>query len=166
LTTDQITVVDWLANTSGQYQIERVEFADGTVWGAAALTANALVVTGTVGDDALSGTVLADTLRGMQGNDTLTAVGYGDTLDGGDGTRVLSTTGSGHDSLDWLYTLSSDRARLREQSRMSDGQTTMAQEVQGLIHAMAMFSAPAIGESSGSATFQDSFPPLAATSWG
>jgi len=87
---DQITVTNWFANANGQYQIERVEFADGTVRDSATLTASALVVTGAAGADALVGTVFADTLRGMGGNDTLTAVGYGDMLDGGDGDDALN----------------------------------------------------------------------------
>ena len=84
---DQITVTGWF-KASTQW-VERIEFADQTVWSATALTAAALVVHGTAGDDTLTGTAMNDTLRGLGGNDTLQGGRGTDVLDGGDGHDVL-----------------------------------------------------------------------------
>ncbi|MGA0608934.1 calcium-binding protein [Caldimonas sp. KR1-144] len=111
---DQVTVQSWFAKTDGEFFIEQVAFADGTVWTAAELTTMALVVNGTEAADTISGTVFTDTLHGLGGNDTLTAVGYGDTLDGGDGSDTLTVGsdasatllgGAGNDTLqaDYAY---------------------------------------------------------------
>ena len=69
--TDKVTVKGWYS--SANYQVERVEFADGTAWDSATLTAQGLVVVGTAG---------ADTLTGVSG--------YSNTIDGGAGKRACS----------------------------------------------------------------------------
>ena len=84
---DKITVKGWFANTG--YQIERVDFADGTIWNSTSLTLAGLEVTGTAGDDVMTGTVMEDILHGGAGNDTLFSTYSGDTLDGGDGNDLL-----------------------------------------------------------------------------
>jgi Ca2+-binding RTX toxin-like protein len=84
---DKVIVKDWFESTNKQ--IETVEFAGGMVWNAAALTAAALIVTGTAGDDVMTGTVMNDTLRGMAGNDTISAGAGVNILDGGAGDDTL-----------------------------------------------------------------------------
>ena len=86
--------------------INRVEFADGTVWTAAQLYELSKIAT--VGDDSLYGSFGDDSIDGLDGNDTLYAgVGVdtlsggdgGDSLYGEDGDDVLSG-GGGNDALD------------------------------------------------------------------
>ncbi len=84
---DQVTVKGWF--TSAANWVESIAFADLTVWSAADLTAAALVVNGTAGDDTLVGTAMNDTLRGLAGNDTLSGGRGTDILEGGDGHDVL-----------------------------------------------------------------------------
>jgi Ca2+-binding RTX toxin-like protein len=95
--TDQVKVQNWYG--SGSYQLERIEFADGTVWNGADLTTQCLVVSGTEGNDTLSGVeAYGDTLYGLGGNDTLYGYGSNDYLDGGPGDDVLDG-GAGADTL-------------------------------------------------------------------
>jgi len=70
-TTDQLTIYNW--GSGNDYRIERVEFADGTVWGTAELPSqlSGLPLIGTSGDDYLYGDSGNDTLNGGAGNDTL-----------------------------------------------------------------------------------------------
>jgi len=70
--------------------IERVSFADGTVWGDD--------TQGTVGSDTLVGTFLGDKFYGLEGDDTLTGGSHGDDfLDGGLGVDTM-TGGIGDDT--------------------------------------------------------------------
>ncbi len=88
---DQLTVANWFGDGAGRYQVEQVSFADGTTWSSAQISALALEVTGTAGDDALSGVRdFVDVLHGGAGNDVLSSYGTGDTLDGGDGDDTLN----------------------------------------------------------------------------
>ena len=101
--TDSVAVKNWYTSAgSVANQVERVEFADGTVWTAAQLTAQALAVTGTVGNDTLSGlTYYGNTLYGMAGNDTLNGGNMADILFGGQGADLLQG-GSGDDDYRYL----------------------------------------------------------------
>ena len=90
--TDKVIVANWFisANTSA-YKLDRVDFANGTQWAQAALTAQALVLTGTAGADTLNGIdTYGDTLNGLAGNDTLNGGSGADVLNGGDGDDVLN----------------------------------------------------------------------------
>ena len=90
--TDKVIVANWFisANTSA-YKLDRVDFANGTQWTQAALTAQALVLTGTAGADTLNGIdTYGDTLNGLAGNDTLNGGSGADVLNGGDGDDVLN----------------------------------------------------------------------------
>jgi Ca2+-binding RTX toxin-like protein len=89
--TDKVTVKNWLTTPgSTQYQVERVEFADGTTWSNIDLTAQALVVTGTSGNDSLFGVgTFDDTLYGGAGNDSLYGSDGSDILEGGAGNDTL-----------------------------------------------------------------------------
>ena len=94
---DKVTVQGWYLN--GYTQLERIEFADGTVWSGASVHAQGLVVSGTEGNDTLSGVdAYGDTLYGLGGNDTLYGYGGNDILDGGPGDDVIDG-GSGADTL-------------------------------------------------------------------
>ncbi|WP_277576007.1 beta strand repeat-containing protein [Pseudomonas chlororaphis] len=89
---DKVTIKNWFAENTGRYQLERIEFADGTVWTSAALSAPLLQLTGGAGDDVLTGisSNQAQIIRGGGGNDTLTAGRGADRLEGGTGNDVLN----------------------------------------------------------------------------
>jgi len=123
--TDQITFNQWA--TSDSYKINRVTFADGTVWTLADIKGRPIVINGTEaantltglaggtnlisglgGNDTINGKELTDTLDGgagndilygMAGDDILTGGAGNDTLYGGDGNDILSG-GAGNDTLD------------------------------------------------------------------
>ncbi len=84
---DEVIVTNWYVGSVRP--LEQVEFANGTIWYAEALTQAGLTVTGTAGDDVIEGTTLNDTLYGMGGNDTLYGHGGTNVLDGGDGDDTL-----------------------------------------------------------------------------
>ena len=93
--TDQITVKNWFS--SAYYQIEQVQFNDGTVWTAARTEAGIRTsLVGTTGADTLVGTAASDEITGLDGADTLTGQGGHDLLDGGTGADVM-TGGAGDD---------------------------------------------------------------------
>ncbi|WP_166362084.1 calcium-binding protein [Pseudomonas akapageensis] len=101
---DRVTVQNWFLQTpfqdNSQYQVERIEFADGTVWTSAQITAPFQTQTGTAGADTLTGLAgYADTLNGLDGDDVLNGLGGDDLLDGGQGADVLDG-GAGNDTLD------------------------------------------------------------------
>jgi trimeric autotransporter adhesin len=84
-TNDRITIFNWYDGPS--QRIERVEFADGTVWDAAYLALTNIV--GTQNADNLSGTTDTDSIRGLGGNDLLLGDAGNDTLEGGSGNDSL-----------------------------------------------------------------------------
>lgn len=98
ITGDSITVKDY-AN-SGDSQIERVVFWDGTAWDAAYLQGRiaALLPAATGGDDVIQGWAIPDAvLQGMGGNDTLLGTLGGDTyqFNRGDGQdTILDASGA------------------------------------------------------------------------
>ncbi|MBW7900200.1 MAG: hypothetical protein H3C26_01900 [Rhodocyclaceae bacterium] len=115
-TADQIKVVGaYAANAGAASKIERIEFADGTVWNETIIRQQILlaeptnaadVIEGFDGDDRIDGLAGADTLRGMAGNDTLLGGAGYDTLYGGDGNDVLdggSGDGGSYNYWDNLY---------------------------------------------------------------
>ncbi|MCQ2990675.1 hypothetical protein NLO72_15745 [Pseudomonas tremae] len=93
-TTDKMSVT--LFNNIN-YQVERVEFADGTVWGVDTLKA---MTRGVASDaaDTLYGDVGADVLDGLNGNDKLYGEEGDDLLSGGGGNDWLYG-GAGNDTL-------------------------------------------------------------------
>jgi Ca2+-binding RTX toxin-like protein len=75
-------------------QIERVVFADGTVWDSQWLTAKTLGARfGTTGSDTLIGVQTDDVFMGAEGNDYMEGGMGNDTLLGGDGNDVLDEDG-------------------------------------------------------------------------
>jgi Ca2+-binding RTX toxin-like protein len=84
-TGDRMRLRDWFLEGFGsEYQVQRVEFADGTVWDVPTLRQMA-EGPGTQGPDTLVGTAGADLLLGLGGDDTLYGRGGDDRLDGGAG---------------------------------------------------------------------------------
>jgi Ca2+-binding RTX toxin-like protein len=85
------------ANIGGRMAgVQRVQFADGSVWTMDDL--KAIVFAGTTGNDSINGTWQADTVSGGTGHDQLMGLGGNDRLDGGAGDDTLSG-GSGRDTL-------------------------------------------------------------------
>jgi len=104
-TLERVAVAGWFAEGPS---LERVEFADGTVWTSAALTQLAAtpiiatdssdVIAGSVGDDTLSGLGGDDELHGLQGHDRLDGGAGADRLVGGEGDdRYVVAIGGGDD---------------------------------------------------------------------
>jgi Ca2+-binding RTX toxin-like protein len=94
--TDEITIQGWFVDPANE--IERVEFADGTVWESADIVAGLANQVGTAGDDVLVAPYsLNSNLSGLAGNDVLTGGSGNDTLDGGAGNDLLEG-GAGNDT--------------------------------------------------------------------
>ena len=68
--------------------LERIQFANGTVWTPATVAAM-FPVTGTSSNDTLIGSGLPDTINALGGNDLVRGGGGNDTIDGGLGGDVL-----------------------------------------------------------------------------
>ena len=121
---DQITLLD--ADWGSAYGVQRVEFADGTVWDRSELDARLVAqpVQGSNGDDWLDGTRFNDLILGGAGHDVLSGYGGNDTLEGGLGHDTLYgdegsdtyvfSRGDGIDTLvDWAHSESGDHNTLR-----------------------------------------------------
>ena len=94
---DSLRVRSWYAD-AGNTPLMNVNFNDSTVWSASDLTAQGLVVNGTVGNDVMAGLDnFANTLTGSAGNDSLIGGQSGDVLDGGLGADSLEG-GAGSDT--------------------------------------------------------------------
>ena len=104
-TTDIITIQNWAYGTN--YQIEKVEFANGTSWDKAKLlttpfigSANADNFSGTDGNDVFLGNAGNDNISGGNGNDTITGGLGNDTLNGGAGNDIyIFNKGDGQDTI-------------------------------------------------------------------
>jgi Ca2+-binding RTX toxin-like protein len=88
-TADRVTL-DNDVNDS-DYRIERVVFADGTVWTHAQLMA--MVLAPTAGADVLRGSYDGEEISGGAGDDTIEGRGGDDVIIGGPGTDLLSGSG-------------------------------------------------------------------------
>ena len=107
--TDSLTIKNWFAGNNNK--IEQVQFADGTTWNIGNQTDFIHTLTGTTGNDSLSGGIEANVMQGLGGDDYLWDGGGSDTLDGGagndrlyagDGDDILQG-GAGNDTLDGGY---------------------------------------------------------------
>ena len=93
-TTDSLSITDWFLEGFGaEYQVQRVQFADGTAWDVPTLKQLASAIVGTSGADTLTGTAASETIRGLAGNDQLFGRGGDDLLDGGAGADRLTGEG-------------------------------------------------------------------------
>ncbi|MFH1116114.1 MAG: calcium-binding protein [Pseudomonadota bacterium] len=97
VTGDTLTVHNWFLDDSTEWQTERIQFADGTIWDVDSIKQMALQ--GTPGDDLLIGYASADTLAGYAGKDRLFGLDGADLLLGGDHADELYG-GPGQDLLD------------------------------------------------------------------
>ncbi len=102
-TGDRLQVANWFSGN--QYQVERLEFSDGTVWSAEQITSQISTPTdgdnyieGTVGDDVIDALAGDDYVSGAEGNDVLIGGAGNDSLDGGADNDYLDG-GDGYDSL-------------------------------------------------------------------
>ncbi|MFJ4375085.1 calcium-binding protein [Pseudomonas japonica] len=95
--TDKLTVEEWFYGSD--YQVEQVQFVDGTTWDVAAVTALSKG-TATEGDDIVQGADgVDDVIHGLGGNDKLYGLSGNDQLYGGAGNDELYG-GNGADLLD------------------------------------------------------------------
>jgi Ca2+-binding RTX toxin-like protein len=85
------------SDASAGYQIDRIEFADGSFWDQGSI--KALVLQGTDASQSLTGYSTDDVIDGGAGDDAVSGAGGSDTLFGGAGEDVLNG-GSGDDLLD------------------------------------------------------------------
>jgi Ca2+-binding RTX toxin-like protein len=91
--TDRVTISNWFSDTG---QVERIEFADGTVWDASVLQAIKLM--GSANTDWLNGSSVADVIAGNEGDDFIVGAAGADTLEGGAGNDTyLFSAGDGQD---------------------------------------------------------------------
>ncbi|MBI3347611.1 MAG: hypothetical protein HY020_10425, partial [Burkholderiales bacterium] len=81
----------------GYNPLQKIQFADGTVWTLADIVARTLA--GTAGNDSIIGTNWSETLDGGAGNDTLSARPGNDTITGGDGDDSINGE-DGNDTID------------------------------------------------------------------
>ena len=105
--TDRLAIKYYFEPSGGlSYQVQQVNFADGTVWTSDFIST--MAQNGFEGNDLLPGTAAADSLVGGLGNDTLHGQGGNDSLRGDDGSDTLYGDGgddiihggSGNDTLD------------------------------------------------------------------
>ncbi len=89
---DKVIVANWFLGSTGYYQLDRVEFADGTQWTQSQLNTMVLTITGSAGDDTLSGSDRDEILDGLPGNDTLNGGLGNDTylFDQGGGVDIIN----------------------------------------------------------------------------
>jgi VCBS repeat-containing protein len=85
--------------TSTTYQLDFVQFGDGTTWNRATLIAQPIWINGSSGDDIFAGGSGNDFYNGGDGNDSLTGNAGNDSLKGGPGNDILNG-GIGDDTLD------------------------------------------------------------------
>ena len=107
-TTDQITVTGAFAAGAGAAsKIERIEFADSTVWTETEIRRQALLGSATTGNDYIVGFDGNDIIHGLAGNDSIEGLDGDDQLFGDDGNDSLFggrgddvLYGNGHDILE------------------------------------------------------------------
>ncbi|WP_338847350.1 calcium-binding protein [Massilia sp. W12] len=83
--------------SSGEAAVQRIRFADNTVWDSATIKTKLMQASET--DDVIFGTDIADNLNGMAGSDRINGKNGADTLAGGAGADSLNG-GEGNDLLD------------------------------------------------------------------
>ncbi len=117
-----------------------IQFADGTVWGAAVL--NAAPILGTALAETLAGGNVGETILGVGGNDFLFGHGGDDVLDGGAGDDLLDGgsgndvylfgRGSGHDHIQQYSASIGDLDRIRFGAGIAASDVTAVRDSFGL----------------------------------
>ena len=155
--------------------MQRIEFADGTVWGLPEI--NARTLQSTAAADILRGTLTADTINGGLGNDTISATaGNTDVALFGSAIstdqlwfrQVANTLEvSIIDTAD-MFTISNwylgNQYHL-EQFKTSDGKTLLDSKVQNLVQAMASFSPPVTGQTTLPPAYASQLNSMIAANW-
>ncbi|MBK6906587.1 MAG: calcium-binding protein [Rhodocyclaceae bacterium] len=95
---DQITVEDWYVST--QYQIESLQFADGSSLSAVQLTALCNNVYGTGAADTINGFADNNTIYGLDGDDIITDIGGTNVMYGGAGNDTVTYAIGSSNSVD------------------------------------------------------------------
>jgi len=94
---DKVRIVSYLNRYAASGLVEKIEFADGTIWDFATVT-SMLVQNGTAGQDTLSGLhYVGNRINGLGGNDSIYGGEKGDVLSGGAGNDYLEG-GLGNDT--------------------------------------------------------------------
>ena len=119
--TDQVTIKEWFSN--GFYQIETIEFADGSSWDLDALRNMAIPFEGTANNDVLYGWNGKNIINGAAGNDTIYGGGNVDILDGGEGDDYLNG-GMGDDT--YQFGLGSGLDRISDYDDQSGNHDVLA----------------------------------------
>lgn len=88
-TGDEVVLSSW-AGQGREFRIERIEFANGVVWGVEELDARAVTNPPTEGNDELSGTGRDDVIDGLDGDDQIVGDAGDDILIGGAGDDYLA----------------------------------------------------------------------------
>lgn len=98
-TADQLSLGGFFFGAESR--IDRIQFADGTIWDYSAMLArvDGVNVTGTEEGEYLGGNVTNDTLSGLGGDDNLNGGDGNDILSGGEGNDLLEGQ-AGNDTLD------------------------------------------------------------------
>ena len=86
--TDQVTIKDWFLH--GFFQIENIQFADGTSWNIDTLRNMPITVVGTERDDVLYGWNGKNIINGGAGNDLINGGYRNDLIDGGNGNDNIT----------------------------------------------------------------------------
>ena len=102
-----ITVTNFFLHNNGDFKIDRIEFADGTVWDVTKVFSLVKTSQVTEGDDGLVGYRWDDTIDGLGGNDGISGSFGNDSLSGdagddqlrGDEGNDLLSGGDGNDTL-------------------------------------------------------------------
>ncbi|RMU43546.1 hypothetical protein ALP29_201603 [Pseudomonas syringae pv. avii] len=88
-TTDSLRVVAHFTNDATYgYQIDRIQFADGSSWNQASI--KSAVLQGTDADETLAGTAISDSIDAGAGDDTVNGGSGDDTLSGSKGADTLN----------------------------------------------------------------------------
>ncbi|PIT71419.1 calcium-binding protein, partial [Limnohabitans sp. JirII-31] len=107
--TDTVTIQSYFS--SEYYRVEKISFADGTVWGVGDI-ASRVTRNGSEGADSITGlSDYANRINGLGGNDTLYGGNQDDVIDGGEGDDYMVgysgtdmlTGGAGNDALNGGY---------------------------------------------------------------
>lgn len=147
-TADQLSIESYFASvfvvppfagigrTVQAYQVELIQFVDGTLWDAVALTNQLTDLTGTEAGDILRGNAHANTIKGLTGNDWLEGLGGNDVLEGGPGNDYLEgqegndllTGDTGSDTLrgglgqdTYLFTIGDGIDRIEDVASIGEG---------------------------------------------
>ncbi len=102
-TGDSVTIQNYFRETDylnpdlRPYEIERIEFMDGTVWTAASI--GSVLLQGTAADDTIIGYRGDDTITGNAGDDVIDARTGNDTIMGGEGNDIIRAS-LGNDIID------------------------------------------------------------------